>query len=85
MQNNLPIQRDGNQCEHRRRHRHVGHEVVDGAVHGSERPVRVEHEDEVERTVEGRHQQVGHAQIQQEIVGHRSHPAVGCFLFWNEE
>lgn len=35
----LPVKRDGHQGEDARRHRHVGDEIVDGAINGAKRPV----------------------------------------------
>ena len=75
---NLPIERDCHERKHGRCDGHVGHEVVYRAVHRPERPVRVEHEDEVEGTVERGHQQVGHTQIQQEVVRYGAHPPMCC-------
>lgn len=56
------------------------YEIVDRAVHGAEWPIVVDQENEVEHTVHGGHQQVGHAQVEQVVVGHGAHPAVGLKL-----
>lgn len=73
----VAVQRDGDQGEDGRGHRQVGDEVVDGAVEVAKGPVVVEQEDEVEDTVQGGHEQVGHAQVQQVVVGDCPHPPMG--------
>lgn len=45
----------------------------------TERPVAVEHEDEVEGDVKDDGEQVGDRQVEQEPVGHRSHVLVGHY------
>ena len=40
--------------------------------------VPISHVDEGEDAVEGRHEDVRHGQVQQEIVGHTPHAAVSC-------
>lgn len=57
---NWPVERYDDEGENAWRHGDIGHEVVDRAVNRTERPIRVEHVDEIEYAVEHRHHQIRH-------------------------
>jgi len=48
----LPVHGDGHKCEDTGCNRHVSHKVVHCAIHDTEWPVRVQHEDEVKYAVQ---------------------------------
>lgn len=58
------------------KHRRDGEEVVEAAVHLPKVPLPVSRVDEVDERVEGGHGDIGESQVQQEVVGDGSHPAV---------
>lgn len=61
------------------------HEVVDGAIHHAEGPIRVEKEDKVEGAIEQGHHQIRHGEIHQEVVGDGAHPLMSCNTHANEK
>lgn len=82
---NSPIETYGHEREDRRRDRDVGHEIVDCAINRTEWPIWVQHEYKVEDAVQRRHQQVGDAQVQQEVICDRPHAAMSCRDIWRKK
>lgn len=56
------------------------YEVVDGAIHHSEGPIRVEEEDEVESAVEQWHHKIRNGKIYQEVISDGTHSPMS----WNK-
>ena len=56
----LPVEWNDDECKDARCNCNISHEVVNCTVSNSERPIGVEHKDEIEYTVEQRHHQVRH-------------------------
>lgn len=61
---NLPIEWNGNECKHRRCNGHISHEIVHTTIETSEWPIRIQHINEIEHTVQWRHWKISDAQIQ---------------------
>jgi len=71
-----PVDGDGDEGEDAGGHRARRDELRELAVDAPERPVAVQHEDEVEHRVEDGDERVGDGQIHQEVIGHRAHALV---------
>lgn len=73
---NLPVECDRYQREDRRGDRPVCDEIGRHAQFHSERPIRVEHVNEIRQAVERRHQQVGYTQADHVTVRDGPHTSV---------
>lgn len=71
-----PVQSDGHQREDTGADAEHRDELGDLAVEGSERPVAVQHVDEVEGDVERGHHGVRDGQVDEEVVGDSPHALV---------
>jgi len=72
----VPVDGDGDEGEYAGGHRAGRDELRELAVEPAERPVAVQHEDEVEHGVEDRDQGVGDGQVDEEVVGDGAHALV---------
>lgn len=71
-----PVESDGHQREHTGADAEHRDELGDLAVECSERPVAVQHVDEVEGDVERGHHGVCDGQVDEEVVGDGAHALV---------
>lgn len=77
---NLPVKWNYDESKNARSDGHVCYEVVDGAIHHSEGPIRVEEEDKVEGAVEQWHHKIRNGKIYQEVISYGTHSPVS----WNK-
>ena len=73
----VPVDSDGHEREDTGRDGTRGNELSKATVSATERPVVVDHVDEVEERVEDRKEGVRHSQVQQEVVDDGAHALVG--------
>lgn len=74
----IPIKWDRHQCEYGCSDRYVSHEIIHRTVNTAERPIGEEHIDEVEHTIQSRHEKIRHTQIEKIIIGCCSHLTMCC-------
>lgn len=75
---NLPIKWNYDKSKNTGCDGHVCHKVVDGAIHGSEGPIRVEKKDKVKGAVEQWHHKIRYGEIYQEVISDGAHSAMSC-------
>jgi len=77
--NNLPVKWNYNESKNAGSNGHMCYEIVDGAIHHSEGPIRVEEKDKVEGAVEQWHHKIRNRKVYQEIISYGTHSPMS----WN--
>lgn len=78
---NSPVKWNYNKGKNAGSDGHVCYEVVDGAIHHSEGPIRVKEEDKVEGAVEQWHHKIRNGKIYQEVISYGAHSPMS----WNKQ